>query len=334
MHVPPQAGRAWRGWHQNVPVQPGQTYLLAVWVKCQDVDGDVRVHAHRRQADGQLSADSPYASIGPSIGGTTDWTLMTGQLTMPHDTTVLQLHLTMEHTGTLWHDNVLLIPVSRRRVACRTLVRPHRSAGVWQVPAVVKVFHDDVPDRRLPRFRSQRRATRANRCNWPCAAPKTAAWCGSSWSRRSGRMDFRLEHAEIQVVGYVPIDYPTNYYQSESPAWHRKVPGRTAASDGWPGLWPDPLLPTQPSTASRMTQPIWITFSIPKRRSGRRLRRPRTSAGWMEQAIAEYPLEVRVWDFCLPDQRHLAAIYDVRLGPGGAALWGNRSTSCIRRSSA
>jgi len=101
MQVPSTAQRFWRGWHQDVPVQPGQTYLLAAWVKCRDVDGEVRIHAHRRQADGQLSAETPYASIGPSISGTTEWTLLSGQLTMPLDTTVLQLHLHGKHGDAL-----------------------------------------------------------------------------------------------------------------------------------------------------------------------------------------------------------------------------------------
>ena len=323
MHVQPQAGRAWRGWHQSVPVQPGQTYLLAVWVKCQDVDGDVRVHAHRRRADGQLSADSPYASIGPSIGGTTDWTLMTGQLTMPHDTTVLQLHLTMEHTGTLWHDNVLLIPVQQGDVlGVERWYAPTDPLAVWQVPAVVKVFHDDVPDQPTSPFHIAAARNESEPLQLAVRSTEDRGLVRIELDAPIGPDDFRLEHAEIRVVGYVPIDYPTNYYQSESPAWHRKVPSRTAASDGWPGLWPDPLLPThQFRLQAGMTQPIWITFSIPSDApAGDYAGRVRLLAG--EQPIAEYPLEVRVWDFRLPDESHLAAIYDVRYGPGGAGLWG------------
>jgi hypothetical protein len=322
MHVPPSAGRAWRGWHQSVPVEPGQTYLLAVWVKCQDVEGDVRVHAHRRQADGQLSSESPYASIGPSIGGTTDWTLLTGQLTMPRDTTVLQLHLTMEHPGTLWHDHVTLIPVLAGDVLHveRWYVRDDPLA-VWQVPAVVKVFAEDVPEPSSVRFHIGAARNESEPLQLAVRSTGDRTGVRIALQPPTGPDGFRLDDAEVHVVGYVPIDYPTNYYQSESPVWHRKVPGRTAASDGWPGLWPDPLLPTDRfDLQAGVTQPIWITFPIPKEApAGDYTGRVLLLDG--QQTIAQYPLEVRVWDFCLPDERNLAAIYDVRLGPGGSALW-------------
>jgi hypothetical protein len=323
MHVPPDAGRAWRGWHQNVPVQPGLTYLLAAWVKCQGVDGEVRVHAHRRQADGQLSADSPFASIGPSIGGTTDWTLLSGQLTMPQDTTVLQLHLTMESTGTVWHDNVLLIPVIPGDVL-RVESQPGVTdpLAIWQVSAVVKVFPEDAPEQSRSAFQIAAARNESEPLQLAVRSAQDRQALRIEVQPPVGPDGFRLENAEIQVVGYVPIDYPTNYYQSESPVWHRKVPGRAAASDGWPGLWPDPLLPTAGfDLQADTTQPVWITFHIPKTApAGQYTGRVRLLEDG--QAIAERPLDVRVWDFCLPDQRHLAAIYDVRLGPGGAAQWG------------
>lgn len=323
MHVPSAAGRGWRGWHQNAPVQPGQTYLLAVWVKCQDVDGEVRVHAHRRQADGQLSADSPFASIGPSIGGTTDWTLLSGSLTMPRDTTVLQLHLTMEHPGTVWHDNVLLIPVvpgEMLRVESRPGVA--QSLAMWQVPAVVKVFAEDGPESSPAAFQIAAARNESEPLQLSVRSARDRKALRIDLQPPTGPDGFRLDDAEIRVVGYVPIDYPTNYYQSESPVWHRKVPGHAAASDGWSGLWPDPLLPTDGfDLRADMTQPVWITFAIPKDApAGQYTGLVRLLDGG--QTIAERPLNVRVWDFALPDQSRLAAIYDVRLGPGGAAQWG------------
>ncbi len=59
-----------------------------------------------------------------------------------------------------------------------------------------------------------------------------------------GPQGFSLKDVRIEVVGYVPIDHPSNYYQTKAPAWHRKVPTSAGRGDGWAGLWPDPLLPT------------------------------------------------------------------------------------------
>lgn len=74
MHVSAGLPEAWRGWHQNVAVRPGTTYLLSAWLRCQDVlQGEVRVHAHRRRADGSLSMYQPMTNIGPPITNSTDW---------------------------------------------------------------------------------------------------------------------------------------------------------------------------------------------------------------------------------------------------------------------
>ena len=69
-----------------------------------------------------------------------------------------------------------------------------------------------------------------------------------------------------------------------------------------------------------MTQAIWVTVAV----------LPGAPAGDYEgtvrlvadgEPIARVPFEVHVWDFTLSDESHVAAIYDVRLGPGGER-WG------------
>jgi len=95
-----------------VPVRPGRTYLLAAWVKCDDVrGGDVRLHAHRHTADDSLSEHNPMLSCGSAISGSTDWTLLSGRFIMPEDTVNFRIHLTMNATGTVWHDGVLLTEI-------------------------------------------------------------------------------------------------------------------------------------------------------------------------------------------------------------------------------
>lgn len=130
-----------------------------------------------------------------------------------------------------------------------------------------------------------------------------------------------LEDVTVNVAGYVPIDHATSYYRDTSPAWHRRIPSYGPRCDGFPGLWPDPLLPRacfdlEPNT----TQAVWITVGAPKGAlPGEYRGRVRlTSQG---RTVAECPFDTRVWDFALPDGNHLAAIYDVRFGPGGHQ-WG------------
>jgi hypothetical protein len=324
LHVAATAPKGWRGWRQDVPVKPGRTYLLSAWVKCQDIrGGEVRVHAHRRTADGKLSEQEPMASIGPGLTGTTDWTLVSGRLTMPSDTTVLQLHLTMDQSGTLWHDEITCVEIVPGRVG-RLAGRPRAatpSLAVWPVPAIVKVFPDDVAP--LTPVRCEISAARNEREPLQMAVRSGRAIPGVRVEVNSprGPNGFRLDDCKVNVVGFVPVDYPTNYYESQRPAWQRKVPNAPPSCDGWPGLWPDPLLPqTAFDLRSEATQPIWLTVAVPHDApAGSYTGQVRFVAAG--QSLAEIPFGVRVWNFTLPEERHFAAIYDVRFGPD-AGRWG------------
>jgi len=324
LHVPDGLPEGWRGWQQSVPVSPGKTYLVAAWVKCRDVrSGDVRLHAHRYTDGGRLSAHQPMISVGPAITGDTDWTLLSGLTTMPEDTTSLQLHLTMNLSGLLWHDGVLVAQVTPGRIV-RFEGRPTLPSDglkVWPVRSVVKVFPDDpVPRQTVPAEITSARNERET-LQLSVRGPRAIENVRVEVDPPVGPGGRRLEDLQVNVVGYVPIDHATNYYSSEAPAWHRLYPDRPAGCDGWPGLWPDPLLPRDTfNLAPNATQSVWITVAVGKDapagdyRSTARL----VADG---RRLAEVPFGVHVWDFTLPDENHLAAIYDVRLGPGDR-FWG------------
>ena len=116
------------------------------------------------------------------------------------------------------------------------------------------------------------------------------------------------------VVGYVPIDHTTNYYNVTTPAYYRKYPTTPGSSDGWAGMWPDPLLPRDTfDLKADTTQPVWLTVSVPKDAApGDYTGRARFVAGG--KTLTETPFMVHVWDFGLPDELHTAAIYDAGLG--------------------
>ncbi len=324
MHVPADVEPNWRGWQQAVPVQPGRTYLFAAWVKCEGVEGgDVRLHAHCHTAEGKLSEHNPMVGCGPSIQGTTDWTLMSGRFTMPEDTVRFHLHLTMNATGAVWHDGVLLAPIVLA-AAVRMEGRPVATAeavSVWQVPALIKVFGDDpapasAREARISVARNEREplqlAVRSAR-----AIDDVRVKVDPPVNARGARLD----DVEVNMVGYVPIDYPTSYYRSEAEPWQRRIPTQSPRSDGWPGMWPDPLLPADTfDLEANSTQPIWITVAAGKdARAGDYRGTVRLESGG--RSVAEVPFGVHVWDFGLEDENHVAAIYDVRLGRAGD-LWG------------
>jgi hypothetical protein len=324
MDVPRGEAATWRGWHQTVAVEPGRSYLLAAWLKCRDIQrGEARVHAHRHTASGQLSKHQPFLSIGPSITGTTDWTLLTGTVTMPEDTVSLRLHLTMDETGTLWHDGIFMNEVVPARIV-HSEGRPGRRStqlGMWQVPAVVKVFPDDPTPTELPPWQIAAARNEAEPLQLAIRSQLGVSDARVMVASPVGPGGFRLDEWKVNVVGYVPIDAPTNYYRSESPPWHRKKPRGGARSDGWPGMWPDPLLPTDTlDVPANTTQAVWITVSIPEDAPhGDYTGRVRLVAEGKE--LLDQAFQVHVWDFTLPKTSHVAAIYDVRLGHG-ASRWG------------
>ena len=334
LHIPHEAKKAWTGWRQDVPVEPGKTYLFAAWLRTEDIRDKVQLHAHCRNADGELCETKKHTGAGPALAGTSDWTLLSGLFEMPDDIASFQLHLTMLATGTVWHDGVVLAEAAPGTVG-RLESRPTPElAGVvaWPVNAIVKVFQEEP----LPREVLPARITVARNEKEPLQvairSPRAMTGLRVEVDPPTNPQGDRLTDLEIVVVGYVPIDHKTSYYRSEVPAWHRRFPTTPGRCDGWPGMWPDPLLPRndgEPAArgpdggpappydnrfdlAAGVTQPIWITVSVPKTAPAAEY----TGAVRLAHegaTLAEVPFTVHVWDFALPDESHVKAIYDLRV---------------------
>jgi hypothetical protein len=313
---------AWRGWQQKIAVNAGATYLVAGWLKCQDLAGEARIHIHFHDAQGQLVKSGGMTSVGPGIAGTQSWTLLSGLVKVPDDATSLTLHLTMNTTGTLWHDAVLVAEVvSVSNVKKESAPLEKNAFVTWQVPSIVKVFREDAPV--LDRQSAQVSAAKGE---WE--AVQLAVRSGTALPEVQVEVippchssQEKLEQFDVAVVGYVPIDYPTNYYRFDGPEWYRKLPQGAPGSDGWAGWWPDPLLPhRQFPLPAETTQAVWIIFRVPQNaKPGDYQGAIRFLAGG--RILAEIPLTVHVWNFALPEKTTFPAIYDVRLGPG-RDVWG------------
>ena len=91
----------------------------------------------------------------------------------------------------------------------------------------------------------------------------------------------------MNIVGYVPIDYPSNYYEKKVPYWYLKFPTEPIGSDGWSGFWPDPLLPLKPfDLKANTTQPVWIEVTVPEGALSRRLYRSDKNLQWRDHCEA------------------------------------------------
>ncbi len=315
MHIPAASTRSWTGWRQDVPVEAGKQYLFAAWLKTEDIAPNVQLHAHFRNAEGELCETQKHTGAGPAIGGTKDWTMISGLFTMPDDIATFQLHLTMNATGTVWHDGVLLADATGADTGRLESRAPRQVEGVtvWPVNAVVKVFPDDVPPREIPLL--ARISCARNEKEPLQLAVRSPVDIGRVHVdvNPPGRPGKLLDDVEITVVGYVPIDHKTSYYSTDSPTWHRKFPTNPGACDGWAGVWPDPLLPRETfDLAANTTQPIWVTVSVPKDAPAGDYTGSVRFLSEARNSLAEVPFTVHVYDFTLPDENHVAAIYDVR----------------------
>ncbi len=312
--IPDDVTPAWTGWRQIVPARPGSSYVFSAWLKTENIEkGTVQLHTHYLQADGTLCEVGGYGSVGPAIGGTNDWTLLSGLITTPSDCEQIQLHLTMLATGALYHDGVLL--AEAQETIPGALEAPTDASGltVWPVNPVVKVFPDTLPGgdpvaaAALVCARNEAEPLQLA-LRGPEALPEVTVEASAPTGPAGA-----LPAPAIEIVGYVPCDVKTNYYTWKGEAWERKLPPNTPSGDGWAGWWPDPL---RPETTFELkpfeTRAVWLTFKAPAEAApGNYTGTVRLLSGG--QTVAEYPYSVRVPDFSLPTETTFPAIYDVRV---------------------
>ena len=246
----------WRGWRRRVAVEPNRSYLLGYVVSTDSESGSFDLHFHSRRSDWTL-ADGGMAALGKAVGGETGWTLKTGALRTTADCAFLDLHLTNQTRGTARYDSVFVVPVENAEPVAFCGGR----TGVFGVPAVVKVFPDttfatsEAPvDAKNPAFCALAldeeetlqlaiRAAKDERLEVVVRAPELKTADGRTVA---------LSQPEVFAVSNVVVDYPSSYYQETGLETKRKFPTATPQSDGWVGLWPDPLIPVAAKSAEAL----------------------------------------------------------------------------------
>ena len=261
--IPHNSASAWFGWRQDVRVEPNKTYLYAAWLKCEDLAGGVQLHAHFRNAAGELCEKAQMTGAGPAVSGTTDWTLLSGLFTMPEDIANFQLHLTMNATGTAWHDGTVLVEVSAGQVGrmqSRVSVAD-QGVKVWPVNSVVKVFQDDVAARTQCPPASVWRATKWSHCSSQFARTARYRRCECKWMPAQRGRRRRLAAWRSASLVTCRSTIPPTTTTRRLPPGSASTPHPAPACDGWAGYWPDPLLPRDTFDLNAgATQPVWVTF--------------------------------------------------------------------------
>lgn len=328
--VPEGTPPGWRGFTQLVNVRPRTRYLLAAWARCENVGGgEVRLHAHFHDAQGKLCAEQAFRSTRRNAQSSSEWTLLSGVFLSPPDAASMSLHFTINTSGTVWYDGAVVAEVATTQwVGIEG--RPSSSSAavrLWPVNPLVKVFPDEPSPTNAPNGSVS--SDQVNSAKLFLARnekePLQLALRSAS-PHEEVRVEIEppvgsdgamLDRPTVGVVGFVPMDQASGYFRSDVPPWQRRVPTHSGHTDGWGGLWPDPILPVARfSLDADVTRPLWLTFAADKNATpGTYQTRVRVVAG--NDTLAELPVEVRVRGFALPDESHVKAIYDVRRGPGG-----------------
>jgi hypothetical protein len=323
--VPADAPLNWVGWTSRpLPVKPGANYLLSGWLKAVGLKGSAVIHVHFHDAKGGLCKSGAMASSNPGVSGNTDWVNSTGLLIAPPDAATLILHFTMNDTGTLRHDGMVLCEVINGQIdhvlsAAGSAPPVRQPLQVWEVNPLVKVF-PDTPPQPAPRAVQVELAGNefepfqlALRGRFGAALPGVSV----SVTPLKSRAGASLPAVKVERVGFVPVDYPSGYYTTEAPDWCRKLPRGGHLTDGWAGEWPDPLLPFATfNLATNRTQPVWFTVRAPRDATPGEYRGEVKILAQGGVSVT-LPLTVNVLPFPLPERTSLRAIFDFRRGPGG-----------------
>ena len=327
LEVPEGIPRGWRGFRQSVPIEGGRSYYVAGYVRTEGVQGQVRIHIHLRRADGTLTGLGAMTAVGPPIAGTQGWTLLSGIVPTSPDTAFLEIHLTTDCPGKVFYDGIVVAEVVQGWIVSLEAPPADRpTIEVWPVSPLVKIFPDTIPvgDLQKPKFAE----LSAARGEWEILqlAVRSDKWSGTvrvEVEPPRHPTGATITDFELLRCGMVPVDTPSNYYRHEGPAWQRRIPRGAAGCDGWPGWWPDPLIPADTLTLRPAeTEAVWVIFKVGEEtppgvyRGKVILRQAETG-----QSLAVQELAVRVWDFAIPRRSQFIALYDVRYGPG-REWWG------------
>lgn len=327
LDVPKEVAPQWVGVRQGpLSIRPGASYYVGALVKTGELGDVIRIHAHIHDATGKTIT---FLSTGQGLGANQDWTWLSTSFRAPAEAADVQIHLTMNTWGTASYDNVSLFEVAQPGPLQRApLVSGDLSVAV--VDPVVKVFPDDriaaAGEARLSLGRNEYEPLQL-----AVRLPSGEARARVTVAPVRGEDGAELPVPTLERAGYVPVDAPTSYYRTEAPAWCRRIPEGSGSSDGWPGWWPDPLIPVtgeEVTLAADRTTALWLTFRAPRDAvAGQYQSEVRISCAGKEQRV---PVTLTVRDFTLPDETRLRAVLDLRDGTYPKSIFGSTDPEASR----
>ena len=187
---------------------------------------------------------------------------------------------------------------------------------VWEVNPLVKVFRDSLPGRLAKSVTLECARNEYEPFELVLRSAEARRGVDVAVSALRGPKGGTLPPVKVERVGFVPIDWPSGYFQTDVPAWQRRVPRGHGSTDGWADWWPDPLVPNGAfDLTAGCAQAVWFTVRVPRDAAPGEYRGEVTILAAGDRL--KLPLRVKVLPFTLPQQTKLKAIFDFRFGPGG-----------------
>ena len=302
-----------KGWTQDVKIEPDKTYMFGTMVKCSDLSDGTALKISLTGKNDSIVFDQ---AISDKMAGTSDWKLISGVFRAPKEAYTARMSLNLPESGTAEYNGMLMMEVIEGYSSSMFFEQKENDnveeLAIWTVNPLVKLFPEDLP----PSGRAPLQISVAKNETEPLQialrSRKDFSNLRVEVTRPINPEGDTLDRISVNIVGYVPIDYPSNYYEKKVPYWHLKFPTESIGSDGWSGLWPDPLLPLKPfDLKTDRTQPLWIEVTVPRDASaGDYAGQIKIFIG--ETLVKELPWTVHVWNFTLADKNSFGALYDYR----------------------
>jgi hypothetical protein len=301
------------GWTQDIPIEPGKSYMFGTMMKCSDLSEGVSM---RISFIGKNDKIINGQAVSDKISGTGDWKFISGMFLAPAEASSARISLAPTESGKAWYQGMIMMEVIRGYASSMFFdqreVAKSEVLSAWPVNPVVKVFHEDLPTSDVRALLTYAAKNETEPLQIALRSNKDLGNIRVEVSEPVNSEGRKLDQVSANIVGYVPIDYPSNYYEKKVPYWYLKYPAEAIGSDGWSGFWPDPLLPLKPfDLKTNTTQPVWIEVTVPAgATAGDYTGKIKIYNG--ENVVKQLPWKVHVWNFTLPEMNSFGALYDYR----------------------
>jgi hypothetical protein len=300
-------------WKQDIPVTEGKSYMFGALVKC---CGGARGAMVRIDLLGKDGKEINKHFVSNETEGNCYWTFVSGIFRATGDAVNARLTLVSADSVTAQFKGMIFMEAiegySSSMFFDQREAEDQHKLAIWPVNSVKKVFHEDLPPTYIPPAEISLAGNEYEPLQIALRSPRRYSNVRVEVSDPVNISGIKPGQVSKFLVGYVPIDYPSNYYERKVPYWYLKYPDEPAGSDGWAGYWPDPLLPyTSFNLESDETQSLWIELYTPAgTESG--LYSGSIKVFTNDSLITEIPWHVTVRNFSLPQKNSFGALYDYR----------------------